>query len=276
MASKKYASPHRIRKKRSFIKILFRSRLLWFSVGNIVLFSLILYGIAFTPLVRVRAIEVAGNEFIKKEDLTATVEKAVPRNIFFFESRSFLLIRKEYIERILKEDFPEILNVSIERKIFQPGIIEITIEERKGVATWCVSDDQCFIADKEGVIFLKANLQEKNYVHLFAAAQSQDTKLGKQVLDQKFLSALAAFMQSISNGDFLKKNNLVISSFRVNSENNIEASTLEGWKIFLTAEGDIEWQAQKLRAVLTEKVTENQRKHLEYIDLRFGDQAYVK
>jgi len=52
-----------------------------------------------------------------------------------------------------------------------------------------------------------------------------------------------------------------------------------GWEIYFNLQKDqkdIDWQLVKLRAVLEEKIPSENRKDLEYIELRFGNFAPYK
>ena len=50
----------------------------------------------------------------------------------------------------------------------------------------------------------------------------------------------------------------------------------EGWEIYFTQEEDRSWQETKLREVLEKQIPPEKRSRLQYIDVRFGNQAYVK
>ncbi|MCH7604650.1 hypothetical protein IID24_01535 [Patescibacteria group bacterium] len=62
----------------------------------------------------------------------------------------------------------------------------------------------------------------------------------------------------------------IVSGARVNAE------TSEHWDMYINPKKNIEWQVEKLRTVFEKNVPPERRGELEYIDLRFGDQAFIK
>ncbi|PIW92789.1 MAG: hypothetical protein COZ88_00305, partial [Candidatus Nealsonbacteria bacterium CG_4_8_14_3_um_filter_34_13] len=50
----------------------------------------------------------------------------------------------------------------------------------------------------------------------------------------------------------------------------------QGLQIFLNPEENLDWQLEKLKILLKEKISKDALKNLEYIDLRFGNQAIIK
>ena len=51
---------------------------------------------------------------------------------------------------------------------------------------------------------------------------------------------------------------------------------MEGWDIYLNMQKDIEWQITKIETVFLEELSQEKRENLLYIDVRFGDQVYLK
>ncbi|MBI2452767.1 MAG: hypothetical protein HYV55_00870 [Parcubacteria group bacterium] len=56
----------------------------------------------------------------------------------------------------------------------------------------------------------------------------------------------------------------------------ISAHMTEGWEIYFTHEEDRSWQETKLKEVLEKQIPQEKRSRLQYIDVRFGNQAYIK
>lgn len=69
---------------------------------------------------------------------------------------------------------------------------------------------------------------------------------------------------------------LSLEGFLIFSEDKLAAKMTEGWEIYFNLQKDIDWQLVKLRAVLEEKIPSENRKDLEYIELRFGNFAPYK
>ena len=58
-------------------------------------------------------------------------------------------------------------------------------------------------------------------------------------------------------------------------DNDLKINTNEGWYILFDKSRDIRSQLDSLRLILTEKIKED-RKNLEYIDLRIENRVYYK
>jgi len=67
-----------------------------------------------------------------------------------------------------------------------------------------------------------------------------------------------------------------LQEFVYAADDKLVAETSEKWQIYFNLQDDINWQMTKLKAVLAEKIPENQRKNLEYIEVRFGNFAPYK
>ena len=94
--------------------------------------------------------------------------------------------------------------------------------------------------------------------------------LGEKAIGKEDLSKILAVSSKLS--DF----KIPVKEFLIVSEEKLEVLTSEDWKIYLSLRADIDWQMTKLRAVLEEKIPPENRKNLEYIELRFGNLAPLK
>ena len=65
-------------------------------------------------------------------------------------------------------------------------------------------------------------------------------------------------------------------AFEIGERGEVQGVTKEGWRILLDLKENMEWQQTKLQLVLEQKIPLEKRGELQYIDLRFGDQAYIK
>ena len=108
-----------------------------------------------------------------------------------------------------------------------------------------------------------------------AVFYSQGTAdLGKEIMSVSLLNSLLEFQRVFREAG--ESAQLAITSFEVKNAGQVEAQMKEGWRVFLDTKESMEWQQTKLELLLQEKIPLKNRGELEYIDLRFGDQAYVK
>jgi len=64
--------------------------------------------------------------------------------------------------------------------------------------------------------------------------------------------------------------------YNVVSGTRVNVKTSGHWEIYINPKESVEWQVEKLRAVFEKNISPERRGELEYIDLRFGDQAFIK
>ncbi|TSC55517.1 MAG: hypothetical protein Greene041639_574, partial [Parcubacteria group bacterium Greene0416_39] len=166
--------------------------------------------------------------------------------------------------------------------------------ERKKAAQWCSSKGSCFALDRQGVIFRSDD--SLGFMRVLPS-DSQEPALGGRVLEASLLSTLLEFQKRVEQIDLLKQANIrvlssgIVSNARVSfslqanirvlssgivSNARVSFSLSEGWKIFFNPEESLDWQITKLRLVLEKKIPAEKRGSLEYIDVRFGNQAYLK
>ena len=124
--------------------------------------------------------------------------------------------------------------------------------------------------DKDGFAFKKA---ESSPEDIIVDGQERSMDLKETVLEKDVLDAIVSFAKEAKRRSIFLQDGL---SFEIMSENQIHARTGEGWSVYFTHTEDLSWQITKLQTVLENKIPLERRKKLEYIDVRFGDQAYFK
>ena len=119
-----------------------------------------------------------------------------------------------------------------------------------------------------------------------AFEQSSSTEGLLKISDEQSSDLLGLSGQALGKDDLSNillinsrlKNDLGIDigEFTISSQDRLIALTKEGWNIYFYLKGDIDWQLTKLKAVLDEKIPQEKRKNLEYIELRFENLAPFK
>lgn len=241
MRSKFYRKPYRIKKKKSIL----RNRLFWAGILFVVAVAAILYFLFFSNTFQIKRITVIGQEKVSKDSIKSFVQL---KNIFFIDTQK---IREDILN-----NFPQIAAAQIDKRL--PDILNIVIEERAGIAAWCNEID-CFVIDKEGVAFEKADGQS-DFIKIFGDRQMLNSESISQIL--KIQSKLKEILLiSVSQAD-------IVSHERINFK------TTENWEIYFNLKGDLDWQITELNLVLAKQITPQARKNLEYIDLRFSRVYY--
>ena len=277
-----YRKPHRYKRKKSILK----NRFFWSGILFFVFLSSFFYFLFLSQTFQVEKIITAGEKKVSKDELKLLIEKNLENRILFFDTKSIFLANLNGLRKNILNDFPQIAGVEIKRKF--PDTLNIVAVERLGLATWCY-EEQCFLLDNEGVIFAlsaesflpavasaEAGAEaegiplETNLIKIIDEQNKEPFKLGEKAIEKENLSKILAINSKLS--DF----KISVKEFLIVSGEKLEVLTSEDWKIYLNLQQDIDWQMTKLRAVLEEKIPPENRKDLEYIELRFGNLAPLK
>lgn len=252
---------HRVKRERSLLK----SRVFWYALLlSLFVFSLI-YLMFLSPVFQVREIRVTGNEKIGDEEIG---ERAVFNNILLFETKNIFFVNAAKTQANILSAFPVIESVRLKRNF--PSRISLFVQEKERVAVWC--GDICFVLDKDGVAF--ESMQDPGFLTIYTA--QKEGSIGEKLIDKKTLSFVSQFQNRAV--EFLARNGaeVQIPSFRIVSAQTVHATTSEGWNVYLNIQKDMDWQLTKLGVVFERELSPDKRARLEYVDVRFGDQAYIK
>jgi len=250
---KSYSKIHRYRKKRSILK----SRFFWLTTLAFLCLTSLLSFLFFSGTFLIEKIIVSGHQKVSREAVGSLV---LPENIF--------LIDKEVIKVKILESFPQIAEVEISRGL--PGSLNVLVAERVSVAVWCREDD-CFLLDNKGIIFEKTAVEDEDQRILIRDSGSGEPILGNEVISEEELFKILKI-----GSDLRSSLKIEIGEFTISSEDKLIAAARDNWEIYFSLTNDIDWQVTKLKAVLEEKIPEEERRNLEYIDLRFGNFAPYK
>jgi cell division septal protein FtsQ len=231
-----YRKPYRVKRKR----LILRNRFFWLGLLFLVVAGATFYFLFFSEFFQVEKVVVTGEEKISKEEIKTLIPQ---KNIFLTDL-------KKIRENILKK-FPQIAEVEINRGL--PDVLNVQVSERVAVAVWCEQD--CFLIDREGVVFEIAPL-ETDLVKIFG----EKKLFGKDKISQ-ILEIKSKLKENLDIG--IKKASLV-------SPKRLNVETTENWEIYFNLERDLDWQITKLGLVLEKQIPPEKRRNLQYIDLRFS------
>ena len=248
MTRSMHRKPKRIKKKKS----IFKNKFFWIFLFAVVFAFSGFYVVAFLDAFQVKTVQVKENDAKLKKNVEALANRSIERKMFFLSTRSIFILDSASMRAAVLHAFPEIETVQIKRRL--PNSLIITPHKREEVALWCKTQDECFALDSKGILF--GAKKPKDEFRIF----------GELAIDESMISSLLAFKQ---------KANMKFVSAVVVSSSQIQYKTFEGWEAYVDPKEDINWQATKLQTVLQKKNPVDTAA-LEYIDLRFGNQAYLK
>jgi len=258
--------PVRFKRKKKRVSFL-RYRLFWYGTGLLFFLTFLFYAVVFSPWLEIENVKVQGAREIPTGHILFAVESSFWQEFLGIPQNSILLVNTKELKENLLNSFPAISKVSLKRA--PPKTLVVKIQERKQVATWC-REDSCVALDNNGVPY---NEIEDDGSYVVFSSQGNPV-LGQELLSASLLSTLLGFKEMFEEaGEPVR---FVTVAFEIGEAGQVEGVTKEGWKILLDLEKPVEWQQTKLQLVLQQKIPPAKRGELEYIDLRFGDQAYIR
>ncbi len=259
-----YRRPHRYKRKKS----IFRNRFFWLGVLIFIIIGATFYFLFFSEVFQVEKIILTGGKKVSTEEIKQFIEGKLEGKVLFFRTKSIFSVNLDETGKNILDNFPQISEVKIKRGL--PDVLNVLVTERLGLAIWC-RQDRCFLLDKEGIIFEEIPGLETEMAKIKDQTLRNNLKLGEKVIEKDVFSEILKIESELKSG--LK---IPIKEFIVSSEEKLTAVTGGGWEIYLNLKSDVEWQMTKLRVVLEEKIPEEKRGDLEYIELRFGNFAPFK
>jgi len=265
-----YRRARRIRARKSR----FPSRFFGIGLLFIILVVLLGYIFFFTGLLTIDNVEIVGAKKIEQGEVMNLVEEFIPRNILFWKVTNIVLLSAQDIEQKLAEVFPEIRSVRVEKKF--PHSVLVTIQERRGVAVWCQDEEkqECFALDANGIVFERRNPGE--FLPLLNFFNPVEARIGENIIKEELLEHILDFHGRVRRFLTFGDEAIRIVLYNVVSGARVNVKTSEHWEIYINPKESTEWQVEKLRAVFEKNIPPERRGELEYIDLRFGDQAFIK
>lgn len=258
----------KIKPKKHFYKMPF----FWYFLLGVVVFIVFVYLFLFLPQIQISNIHILGNQKINSEDILDITKKSLNKKIFGvgnFEliSKSYFLASTENIKKNILKNYPQIKNINVNKKVFSE--IKIDIKERVPFAKYCIENEienNCWLFDEGGVVFEKSDIID---LPIVKETNNDDIVLGEKLIDENIV-LLIGTVQNI-----LKDYNIVIKEIFVDKL-EVAIKTSELWQIKINLEKKLEDQTTKLKLLLLEEISEQKRKNIEYIDLRFKDRVYYK
>lgn len=263
----KYRQKHRknfkIKKKKPFLL----NKYLWIIVLFLATAGAFFYAFFISPIFQAKNIIVSGAETIKAGDVQNVIENNLSKKIIFFETKNIFLADLEKISADIISKFPQVSEIELSRNFY--GEITAKVVEKSPAGVLCNIAD-CFYYDKSGIVFEKSSRDFNPKIKI--NPPEYYITIGKKEVSEQIVK-IAAQTQKILSENFAIEN----SDFILSSDQKIfTAKTSEGWKIFFEPSEDMSSQVQNLDILLKQKISSQDRKKLDYIDLRFGNKIFYK
>ncbi len=253
-------------------KKLWQRQMFWFLLFFVLVAIAAIYFIFFFPAIQIQKVYISGNKTVATEAIEAVALKQIHKNmlpaaIITISSGSMLLENPKELEEVILDAFPIIKTVRVVKQ--WPQQLSIDIEERVPYAVFCPVPETatCFDIDETGVIFQES--YQSNQKTTFYQSVSGGSLPGDQVVKAERMRAIVKLKNSLEQ-------RFEIPVAQVDIANPIIFTTTEGWKLYANPDEAIDVQLAKLEALLSNQITPQARKSLQYIYLQYRDRAYYK
>jgi len=265
---------YKVKRKKS----IFKNRLFGESFLLFLEISFIFYFLIFSQTFRIEKVYVFGDKEIKTENLQEFLQEKIEKFSPSISIANIFLVNSKKLEEEILKKFPEIDVVEIKKNF--PNILDIEIKERRPVAIFCFTrpsfveqnlggqDKNCGFLDKKGIIFEKNDSFNENLPLIKSQNREEKIILGEDILERETLEKILKINESLETKLNIEPKEYVLFEKSI-LESRLNVKTSQGWEIFFDLNKDIDLQILKLKLLLEEEIPPENRKTLEYIDLRF-------
>lgn len=237
------------------------------------------YFALFYSYFQVSNILIYGNNNIGLQDLQSRVSEKI--NIYLIDTgflklttSSIFLANTSQISQSLLQEFPAVKEAKV-KKIF-PNTISLEVVERQPMAVYFSeqgASQEYFLMDSGGVIFNQIDSPEPDDTIVRQTDKPQPAHLGQRAIAENIAGSIDKIKRALKDNFSIDlKEVLITSPLRMNFK------TSENWQIYFNIgpDSDPNSQITKLNLLLAEEISQEERRGLEYIDLRFKDRAFYK
>jgi len=274
-------------RKRERIRIAIKTASILFA--SVFFLGLIAYG-GHTEHLRYKAIHVQTDGMLASQDLASGYETELDGSYFgIWPKDSIFSVPQEYVAEVLETTFPRIEQAQIKRTGLYT--LSASVVERIPVALWCgdvvplvayeehadtsesSSSDvwgTCYLIDKKGYIYARAPLFSGNMFPRYYGSLTQAEPIAQQYIPESEFVLWQQFYTSLENS-----NGSVPQALLFVDERDIELYLSNGLRVLIPRKENPDVITRRLTA-LFESEGIREVATVEYIDLRFGNKAFVK
>ncbi len=151
------------------------------------------------------------------------------------------------------------------------------ITERKSLLLWC-SGGPCYIVDEKGYAYSGADfespeIKENNLIRL-ADISAKPVNPGEKVLDEDYINFILELTEEIKKEALID----ILDEYQTacRAAEDLRVKTSAGWDIYFSGQIPAKQSTRTLKTFLEKEMNEEERKNLEYIDLRVENKVYYK
>lgn len=242
-----------------------------FAILASIILIISIYIIVFSEVFQWRTVVIVGTTNISDDRIESVVNNigegrawgVVPqKNLLFFN------IREAQTE--LRNEISQIGAVQIKRQL--PNILKVYVEERDPVIIW-ETDGRRFYLDLDGVVSKEIVGDPEISLPTIKDLSNRAVVPREAVVTHNFVEFIKELIDT-----FHKETGLDAAEFVTPSplSREVHVVTSDGWMLYFTSTRTLSSQYKKLLLILNKELTAEQRRNLEYIDLRIPDKIYYK
>ncbi len=239
-------------------------------------FGTLIYVVVFSPYLALTSWTVTGLNLVPEEHFRASVEEQIYQKYFSVIPRDrYLLVRSGALENFLKERYPLIKEITVQR-IF-PHALVISVKERDILLVWCVGDTCGHVLEDGSVEPLSSVYnEEENVVRtLFLRdGSSEPLRFGQGVYDPEVVTLALALPQALREQFGIETEKEM--SFSSRFANELRVKTTAGWELYLSTRLPLDTSLETLRLLFEKELPEDRRAGLQYIDLRTENRIFYR
>lgn len=266
------------KKKYRRVSVQNRFKTLIFKLVFLFLICVTFIGFFYIPKFRLKNI-VLKNDSSLKSQIEGTVKSELSKKkLFALPQDNFFLFNEKSLSNEIKASFPKIKNIYFDREF--PDTLVIKFDEKKEAALWCGAkesgkEEKCYLLDEDGAVIQEnINISDYNFNDFNPILKFKDLRIDYENPTPEFKSLIPEFIKFLGN----VKNNFQIKTKEILVYNaKYEIYFNEGWFTVLDSETNFELAFDNLKLILEQKMkTKEERKNLEYIDLRLENKVFLK
>lgn len=244
--------------------------LLWVLFVGLVIFVLF-----FSSFLRMKQKDIPSTGSVSKDDVSTVIDAALSGKLFGIlpnDTLPIAFVRRHDAERRLLEAFPAFRNVTV--SFLFPSTIALKIDERDTVLVLC-SGGPCFFVDERGIAFDAASAlhdQEDPGMLTVVDVSAKPVSWKETLFSKDFLRSFPFLRQRLRDELGLEVSAVAETPSRFSDELWFRSS--EGWELRISATIPVEKSILALRLLFAKTLSENDRKNLDYIDLRTENRIF--
>lgn len=248
---------------------------LFFRIILLLFLGAVIYILFFSRFLLVNSVEVEGAVNVDASIIREMAQKEIEGSYLkYLQKSNFIILNAKEIRRDISSAFKIIEKV--ETKIKFPDKLIIKISEREP-ALIVPNDSKCFVVDNKGMVFdeIECGMSYFNQeISVLVNEKNKEITLGENYLDPEYIDFISVARSEMENELEIKLEKEMRTPSIISSD--IRMKTQEGWMIYLNEKLSARKELEMFQVVLENKINPEQRKDLEYIDLRTENKVFYK